>query len=94
MNDGIIIDIKRILIVDCINTEEKKCVLLGELLEIKDEDICHDRELNISSNSIVHECRRSGRIISHLPQSIISKCVSIAHNDMYVIPLVNSLERD
>lgn len=95
MNDGIFIDIARILIIDCVDPERKHCVVLGELLEVSDEDLCHDRELGISSNNIVHICRRSGRIISYLTQSIISKCVCVSYsNAVHIIPLVNTLERD
>lgn len=54
MNNNVFIDIARILIVDCVDTENKNCVVLGELIEVSDEDLCHDRELDMSSNNIVH----------------------------------------
>lgn len=47
MNNDVFLNITRILIVECVNTEEKNCIILGELLQVNDEDVCRDRELNM-----------------------------------------------
>lgn len=93
--DNIFMSIEHILIITCTSSNEKHCVLVGELLENLNVELYHNREIEISSLKFINVCRESGIIISRTPDSLKSKCVCIPHENVtYVIPLVNKLERD
>lgn len=90
-----IFSINRILLVEILANHERKCVLFGEEYEEVPVAICQYPELNLSSNMLFHVCRRTDRIISVLPEKIAQKCVIVPYgNEVCVVPLVNSLERD
>ena len=95
MNTGVLVSITRIILVKIFNAPEAFCVILCELLQSTNEEICEDGILDLSSREIVESCRRSKRVVSYIPQNIQSKCVGIPHGkDVYVVPIVNVTERD
>ena len=95
LNTGVLVSITRIILVKISNAPEAFCVILCELLQSTNEEICKDGILDLSSREIVESCRRSKRVVSYIPQNIQSKCVGIPHgNDVYVVPIVNVTERD
>lgn len=92
LNDGTIMDIKRILLVE---HGVKYCVLLGEVFDIFSEELCEDNNLSLVSSSFISICQNNGRIIAAVPQDIRSKCVRMPYGEKFcIIPLVNNIERD
>ena len=95
MNNGVLVSIHRIILVKIFNSLEVFCVIVCELLQNVYEEICRNNVLDISASEILHTCRVSKRIVSFIPQNILSKCVSVPYgNDICVIPIVNVTERD
>jgi len=95
MNNGVLVSINRIILVKVSNSPEVFFVILCESLQNVYEGICGNNVLDISASEILHTCRKSERIVSYIPQNILSKCVSDPYgNDICVIPIVNVTERD
>lgn len=95
MNDGRILSITHILVVEIAESDKKVCIVLGKEFDILDEDLSEDRDLNISSSELALVCQRNERIVCGLPSHITQKCVSVPYrNGVCIIPLVNCVERD
>lgn len=95
LRNGRFLSISRFVMVELMESGERKCIVIGDEFDLINDTLCQDRELNISSDSLVHVCRRTNRTSCVLPQNVSRKCVLIPYaNSDCIVPLVNLVERD